>query len=100
MLLMIYTFPVIRELPKQPENVTTKQVPYGIALRWDRPRDPDVPVHGYIVGYGRFIPEVYREVLSAGKTQYTIHKLRKNVWIFHNLIKIKLPRSAPYTLLM
>ncbi|XP_056002007.1 fibronectin-like [Ostrea edulis] len=70
--------PVIRELPKQPENVTTKQVPYGIALRWDRPRDPDVPVHGYIVGYGRFIPEVYREVLSAGKTQYTIHKLRQN----------------------
>ncbi|XP_061190241.1 phosphatidylinositol phosphatase PTPRQ-like [Saccostrea echinata] len=70
--------PVIREAPKRPENFTTKQVPYGITLAWNRPRNPDVPVNGYIIGHGRFIPEVYREILESSKTQYTIHKLRQN----------------------
>ena len=39
--------------------------------------NPEVPVNGYIVGYGRFIPEVYREILGDNKLQYTIHKLSK-----------------------
>lgn len=39
--------------------------------------NPEVPVNGYIVGYGRFIPEVYREILGNNKLQYTIHKLSK-----------------------
>ena len=70
-------FVVVREPPSPPENFTTKQVPYGITLQWQRPMNPEVPVNGYIVGYGRFIPEVYREILGDNKLQYTIHKLSK-----------------------
>nr|XP_022311428.1 neogenin-like isoform X3 [Crassostrea virginica] len=70
--------PVVREPPSPPEDFTTKQVPYGITLQWQRPMNPEVPVNGYIVGYGRFIPEVYREILGDNKLQYTIHKLRQN----------------------
>lgn len=70
--------PVVKEPPATPINFTTKQVPYGITLYWQRPNRLEVPVNGYIVGHGRFIPEVYREILGADKTQYTIHKLRQN----------------------
>eukprot|EP00105_Crassostrea_gigas_P038070 XP_019922218.1 PREDICTED: receptor-type tyrosine-protein phosphatase F [Crassostrea gigas] len=70
--------PVVKEPPAPPIHFTTKQVPYGITLHWQRPERLEVPVNGYIVGYGRFIPEVYREILGANKNQYTIHKLRQN----------------------
>lgn len=69
---------VVKEPPAPPIHFTTKQVPYGITLHWQRPERLEVPVNGYIVGYGRFIPEVYREIIGANKNQYTIHKLSKN----------------------
>ena len=47
--------------------------------------NPEVPVNGYIVGYGRFIPEVYREILGNNKLQYTIHKLSKVLKLFPSI---------------
>ncbi|CAG5114896.1 unnamed protein product, partial [Candidula unifasciata] len=34
------------------------------------------PVHGYIVGYGQFIPEVYKQILTASQTTFTIKSLK------------------------
>ena len=61
--------------------------------------NPEVPVNGYIVGYGRFIPEVYREILGNNKLQYTIHKLSKVLVFFFGislLTRIAIPSIFQY----
>ncbi|KAK3095659.1 hypothetical protein FSP39_017240, partial [Pinctada imbricata] len=70
--------PKDKSLPGKPRNLTVSPVPYGVALQWSPPGDSGIPVTGYIVGHGRFIPEVYRETIGANVLKYRVVKLRKN----------------------
>lgn len=62
--------------PDTPTNLTAQPVPLGIRLTWAPPQDTNIPVTGYIVGHGRFLPEVYRTILGPTEYQYTIEGLR------------------------
>ncbi|XP_021347459.1 fibronectin-like isoform X2 [Mizuhopecten yessoensis] len=65
-------------VPYPPVNVSVASHSMGLHITWSRPLDVNVPVTGYVVGYGRFIPEVYRHSLDNTQTEYTITGLRQN----------------------
>ncbi|XP_052084854.1 fibronectin-like isoform X2 [Mytilus californianus] len=69
---------VIEQPPEPPSNLTADPVPLGITLMWASPLNTSIPVKGYIVGHGRFIPEVYRKILGPSVFEYTITGLRPN----------------------
>lgn len=67
---------VIEEPPEAPTNLTVESISEGITLSWSPPDNTSIPVKGYIVGHGRFIPEVYRKILGPADTEYSISGLR------------------------
>lgn len=69
---------VIEQPPEPPSNLTADPVPLGITLMWASPLNTSIPVKGYIVGHGRFLPEVYRKILGPTVFEYTITELRPN----------------------
>ncbi|GFO41078.1 neogenin [Plakobranchus ocellatus] len=64
--------------PGLPERLIIKPDMTSISLSWSRPKFTGSQVHGYIVGYGQFIPEAYRVVLPRTQQNYTINFLRPN----------------------
>ncbi|XP_063437519.1 receptor-type tyrosine-protein phosphatase S-like isoform X2 [Mytilus trossulus] len=69
---------VIEQPPEPPSNLTADPVPLGVNLMWASPLNTSIPVKGYIVGHGRFLPEVYRKILGPSVFEYTITGLRPN----------------------
>ncbi|XP_046582753.1 neogenin-like isoform X1 [Haliotis rubra] len=61
--------------PASPAAMDTNVTSSRIHVTWKPPRDIGVPVLGYILGYGRYIPEVYRHVLSPGTRNFTLTNL-------------------------
>ncbi|XP_033725601.1 neogenin-like [Pecten maximus] len=70
--------PAILSVPSPPLNVSVTSHHMGLHVTWNQPSDNRVPVTGYVVGYGRFIPEVYRDILDHAQTEHTITGLRQN----------------------
>ncbi|GFS12181.1 neogenin [Elysia marginata] len=64
--------------PGAPEKLVIKPNVTSIQMSWARPKFTGSQVTGYIVGYGRFIPEAYRVVLPGTKETYTITGLIPN----------------------
>lgn len=63
--------------PQNPENLHVNVSAYAITLSWSPPNNIGVPVLGYIVGHGRYIPEVYRSILGPSVRDFTITDLSK-----------------------
>lgn len=70
--------PTSLTVPAPPENVSVTSHHMGLQVTWNQPSNVRVPVTGYVVGYGRFIPEVYRDILDHTQTEHTITGLRQN----------------------
>ncbi|XP_060073471.1 fibronectin-like [Ylistrum balloti] len=70
--------PMSLTVPSPPVNVSVMSHRMGLHLTWLPPAGSGVPVTGYVVGYGRFIPEVYRDILDHAQTEHTITGLRQN----------------------
>lgn len=70
--------PASLKAPSSPTNFSVTSHNMGLHLTWSSPNDVTVPVTGYVVGYGRFIPEVYRQILDTTQTEHTITGLRQN----------------------
>ncbi|RUS80503.1 hypothetical protein EGW08_011724 [Elysia chlorotica] len=64
--------------PGAPENLIIRPNLTSIEISWSRPQFTGSRVTGYIVGYGRFIPEVYRVVLPGTQQWYKITDLNPN----------------------
>ncbi|XP_025079430.1 neogenin-like [Pomacea canaliculata] len=62
--------------PQNPENLHVNVSAYAITLSWSPPNNIGVPVLGYIVGHGRYIPEVYRSILGPSVREFTITDLK------------------------
>ena len=67
--------------PEPPVNVTLTSHDLGIHVTWSHPTAA-TPVFGYIVGYGRFLPEVFRYTIDASQTEYTLTGLSINMFIY------------------
>ncbi|KAK3767732.1 hypothetical protein RRG08_052877 [Elysia crispata] len=64
--------------PGSPQNLVIEPNVTTIQMSWSRPQFTGSRVTGYIVGYGRFIPEVYRVVLPGTQESYRITGLSPN----------------------
>ncbi|KAK7497852.1 hypothetical protein BaRGS_00010986 [Batillaria attramentaria] len=62
--------------PEKPESLRVETTANSITVRWSPPVDTGVPVMGYIVGHGRYIPEVYRAILGPGQREHVISGLK------------------------
>ncbi|XP_071115945.1 neogenin-like [Haliotis cracherodii] len=61
--------------PENPASMDTNVTSSRIHITWKPPYDIGVPVLGYILGYGRYIPEVYRHVLGPNVFNFTLTNL-------------------------
>ncbi|CAL1539569.1 unnamed protein product [Lymnaea stagnalis] len=70
------TFPAVPTRPDPPESLTAVATEHSLTLHWREPPLRGFPLHGYVVGYGQFIPEVYRKILGPSQMSYTIKSLK------------------------
>jgi hypothetical protein len=63
--------------PESPQSLKIEAFSHSLALSWSPPQDIGVPILGYVVGYGRYIPEVYRAILPPTDRTYVIGDLSK-----------------------
>ncbi|KAL4216333.1 hypothetical protein ACF0H5_024060 [Mactra antiquata] len=61
--------------PKIPRNLTIITTESSITLNWLPPEQDLRELTGYILGFGRFIPEVIRESVTRDKTTFTFKNL-------------------------
>ena len=76
-------------LPIPPTNFTHTTSVQEISLSWDPPDQSSHFIEGYIVGYGQFLPEVFRETISNQENGFTITGLG-NVLLYNVIARIKL----------
>ncbi|XP_059158573.1 neogenin-like [Physella acuta] len=62
--------------PSPPEHLLVVPSENSLRIQWKRPSHKGSALQGYIVGYGQFIPEVYRQVVSASQTSFTLTGLK------------------------
>ncbi|XP_070177845.1 neogenin-like [Littorina saxatilis] len=62
--------------PEGPQWLKLDVTSHSVVVTWSVPRDIGVPVLGYIVGYGRYIPEVYRHIVGPGQRSFVIEGLK------------------------
>lgn len=61
--------------PKVPRNLTASVTDSSITLYWIPPEQDIRELTGYVLGFGRFIPEVFRESVSRDKTSFIFNNL-------------------------
>ena len=61
--------------PEGPRSLQVETAPHSLVATWSPPQDIGVPVLGYIIGYGRYIPEVYRVILGPSQRSFHIKDL-------------------------
>ncbi|ESO98463.1 hypothetical protein LOTGIDRAFT_142929, partial [Lottia gigantea] len=64
--------------PERPSALTLTSTEKSIYMNWTQPRYTGAPLDGYIIGYGRYIPEVNRKILTDIQLSYVIRQLREN----------------------
>ncbi|XP_045183741.2 phosphatidylinositol phosphatase PTPRQ-like [Mercenaria mercenaria] len=62
-------------LPKVPQNLTTTVTDNTITLSWIPPEQHISELTGFVVGLGRFIPEVFRNSVTKDKYSYAFNNL-------------------------
>jgi len=62
-------------VPLVPRNITAISYAHAINMSWFPPDQPIRDISGYVVGYGRFIPEVYRISVTSDQNEYTFKDL-------------------------
>ena len=61
-------------VPRELKVISTSD---AIMLSWLPPDQDIVHITGYVVGYGKFIPEVYRTSVTMNKNSHVISGLGK-----------------------
>ncbi|XP_050397623.1 neogenin isoform X2 [Patella vulgata] len=64
--------------PERPASLTLLSTERSIHISWTLPRYTGASIDGYILGYGRYIPEVNRQILPSTSLSHDIKQLREN----------------------
>nr|CAD7572598.1 unnamed protein product [Timema californicum] len=65
-------------VPGQPVNLKTRAMADTITVSWSPPRDQNIMVRGYTIGWGKGIPDAYTQVLEGRQRFYVIEGLEPN----------------------
>ncbi|KAJ8681424.1 hypothetical protein QAD02_017211, partial [Eretmocerus hayati] len=66
------------QVPNAPTNLRTKAMSDSIALSWESPKDQSIKVRGYVLTWGKGIPDEDKRVLDGKTRHYTITGLEPN----------------------
>lgn len=64
-------------VPDQPSALRAKPTSTSIFVSWGPPRNLDIMIRGYTIGWGIGLPDVYTKVLNGKQRYYTIENLRE-----------------------
>ncbi|VVC27257.1 Hypothetical protein CINCED_3A012217 [Cinara cedri] len=65
-------------IPNEPTNIKVRAFGNSLFVTWSPPKDKSIIVREYTLGWGKGIPDVYVEKLSAKTRQYEIKNLEQN----------------------
>ncbi|XP_037573231.1 neogenin isoform X1 [Dermacentor silvarum] len=63
-------------VPDQPSGLRAKPTSTSIFVSWAPPRNQDIMIRGYTIGWGIGLPDVYTKVLNGKQRYYTIENLQ------------------------
>ncbi|XP_077483965.1 neogenin protein frazzled isoform X7 [Amblyomma americanum] len=63
-------------VPDQPSGLRAKPTSTSIFVSWAPPRNLDIMIRGYTIGWGIGLPDVYTKVLNGKQRYYTIENLQ------------------------
>lgn len=63
-------------VPDQPSALRAKPTSTSIFVSWGPPRNLDIMIRGYTIGWGIGLPDVYTKVLNGKQRYYTIENLQ------------------------
>lgn len=63
-------------VPDQPSSLRAKPTSTSIFVSWGPPRNLDIMIRGYTIGWGIGLPDVYTKVLNGKQRYYTIENLQ------------------------
>ncbi|XP_058808708.1 neogenin-like isoform X3 [Phymastichus coffea] len=65
-------------VPNSPTNLRIKAMSDSILVWWGPPKDQSIKVRGYVLTWGKGIPDEYNKVLDDKQRYYTIENLESN----------------------
>ena len=65
-------------VPGQPASLTTRPQTNSIMVGWIPPPERDIRIRGYILGYGKGFPDVYKLWLDHDQRFHTIKNLGRS----------------------
>nr|CAD7442449.1 unnamed protein product [Timema bartmani] len=68
-------------VPGQPVNLKTRAMADTITVSWSPPRDQNIMVRGYTIGWGKGIPDAYTQVLEGRQRFYVIEGLDNRYYV-------------------
>ncbi|CAN7984038.1 unnamed protein product, partial [Ixodes hexagonus] len=68
--------PMSSRVPDQPSALRAKPTSTSIFVSWGPPRNLDIMIRGYTIGWGIGLPDVYTKVLNGKQRYYTIENLQ------------------------
>ncbi|KAK2725812.1 neogenin-like isoform X1 [Artemia franciscana] len=66
------------QVPDQPSSLRAKPGTTWITVTWSPPSNQNIMVRGYTLGWGKGIPDVYRNLVDGKQRSFTIEKLEPN----------------------
>ncbi|KAK2703941.1 hypothetical protein QYM36_017719 [Artemia franciscana] len=66
------------QVPDQPSSLRAKPGTTWITVTWSPPSNQNIMVRGYTLGWGKGIPDVYRNLVDRKQRSFTIEKLEPN----------------------
>ncbi|XP_023247522.1 neogenin [Copidosoma floridanum] len=66
------------DVPNVPTNLKTKAMSDSILVWWGPPKDQTIKVRGYVLTWGKGVPDEYKKVLDGKQRFYTIENLKPN----------------------
>lgn len=64
-------------VPDPPNSLKARPNSNSITVTWTPPRNQNIMVRGYTIGWGIGVPDVYTKVLDGKQRYYQIKDLRK-----------------------
>ncbi|XP_008207952.1 neogenin isoform X2 [Nasonia vitripennis] len=66
------------DVPSAPTNLKTNPMSDSIDVRWGPPKNQSIKVRGYVLTWGKGIPDEYKKVLDGKQRYYQIDNLEPN----------------------
>ena len=79
-----------------PDRLVVRPLTDSLVVQWVPNRRSKYIVRGYYLGYGKGIPDVYRQVFDADTFFYTIENLRKFVILLYVLTDVLINSSSSF----